>query len=364
MKEFDFEPDPEANSYYRRLDIPQNATHKEIKKAGKVAFKHYREQDKEAFFSLKRARETLENSNTRDAYDLCIDQLGVEEGTEVFEEWKKKGRRVDIEQLINKKRAERKNEREQPTRIDAEKIQYSNPSVELTSSNVPEDVSVRLGRKKAMNQLRISNFHTSGDIYLNLDTGEIHNHYNHKIADLEAQIHDDGETLELEHQGRVIKISLIGSDETEQQQSKDNDKSNSDDEGSRESAGENDQNKKPTWLQRQKNSLVEYASDIWGPLGGIVTLGYGLLWLVVVPIAYLSTLLSLVLGALSYILLGIHLILLVFTVIVSIIFQEGWSPVIEAAIDTIYIITLPILFIVLGAVSSTILELFNVDPPM
>ncbi len=96
MSSQDFSPDPFADSYYDRLDVSPDASKRTIRRAGKSASNQYHpdsdntEASNEAFLRIKKARETLRDSDNRKDYVVFCEILGDDVGTEAFEKWQQK----------------------------------------------------------------------------------------------------------------------------------------------------------------------------------------------------------------------------------------------------------------------------------
>ena len=91
MTRSNLNPDPEATSYYERLDISQEAHEKLVDKAGKVAMAEFSEIDTDSFLRVKQAWNVLDDTTYRYLYDSLVSDFGIEAGTKVFEDWQHKG---------------------------------------------------------------------------------------------------------------------------------------------------------------------------------------------------------------------------------------------------------------------------------
>ena len=108
IKPDNIHPDPSAESYYKRLDVPKDATERSIRTAWKIASSQYHpdsstsSSSQTAYIRLQKARDVLQNSEERAIYDRISTSCGYGIGTHLYEKWVSKGEPEPLSDWIEK----------------------------------------------------------------------------------------------------------------------------------------------------------------------------------------------------------------------------------------------------------------------
>lgn len=102
----DISPNPDADSYHDRLDIPGDAEKSLVRSAWKVASSQYHpdnsasEATQQNYIQLRKARDVLKNPNKRRIYRSMCQRCGDEYGTELYETWVSQGKPMPVSDWI------------------------------------------------------------------------------------------------------------------------------------------------------------------------------------------------------------------------------------------------------------------------
>lgn len=209
---------PDAASYYQRLGIEPDASKKDIKKSGKLAFNKYANGDREQFLRVRRARETLEENRLRKIYDTFYEELGPERGTQAFETWRAQGSNQNrIDQIIEETGEDSEDPGDDEITEDMlwESLDIDDPKIEWSNRDFPEAFNVDLWTKNGK-RLYLNNFHPEHDVYLDLDTGTFYTNNYESVSDMNYRIIDEGQKLFISGDPGEVKIDLVGNSTEEQ----------------------------------------------------------------------------------------------------------------------------------------------------
>jgi hypothetical protein len=195
-------PSPNSTSYYKRLDIPEDADFNEIKKAGKVAMSEYSERGTETVLRLKKARTVLTDEYYRDVYDGFVSDFGVETGTRAFEDWQQAGE-MPIEEFKNRIDSAEEASSSGDQRIST--VSVGTPSIIEAKSDYDREVSVNLWDDQ---RLYINNFYDGDDIYIDLDDGEIYTSGYRKVGDVEYEFLQEEDSIRVMYGPQFVCIDL------------------------------------------------------------------------------------------------------------------------------------------------------------
>lgn len=205
---------PDAAGFYTRLDISEDANKETIKKAGKLAYKRYAEDNRDKFLSLREAREALSNSSTREAYDRFAGEYNDKVAADLYAKWRSRGSNSkSIERFIRiyEKKDEKiddKTKKESAEKPVWEQIKIDDPVITWTSGKIAAAMNVSFWEKNGK-RLYINNLHHEGDIYLDLETGTFYDNDYGIIDDIEYEIRSENE-LYIDTDVIQLRIKLSG----------------------------------------------------------------------------------------------------------------------------------------------------------
>ena len=215
MTQSQFEFSPNATSFYKRLDIEEDASPDTIEKAGKLAFKQYAEGDRQKFLPLRKAREVLSDDGLREGYDTFCERLGYEVGTEAFNKWDSRGRKKNIHAFIEEYAQSKTQNNEEVTETASSEqniwsqIEIDNPVIKWADGKPSGAIYVNLWTKSGK-RLYINNLHPEGDIYLDLETGSFYTGDFDTVSDIEYNLRKSTGPLYIRYNDIQLNINLTG----------------------------------------------------------------------------------------------------------------------------------------------------------
>lgn len=233
----DISPDPSATPYHERLDISIDADVATVRRAGKIASNQYHPDNgsesasHESFIRLKKARETLQDTESRREYMQFCDLLGEIEGTERYEEWKHKGSPASPRQFVDSYESDSEDtsddssgdsmERDEshdygndspvfyPDIVEGLREYIDSPTIEWANYDAAD---VRLNHWSVEDHARlyINSFVSEEfDFYIDLDTGEVRND-NGVTPDVKIEAADNERSIFITFEARTVKIAPAG----------------------------------------------------------------------------------------------------------------------------------------------------------
>jgi len=220
MSDLEYAFRPSETSFYARLDVNPDADTSEIDKAGKLAFKKYAESDREDFLPIREAREALTDEHCREVYDRFYEELGVERGTSAYTKWESRGANSqEVERFLRDfSTDETTSEQEDYDDGDAdqseeeslwERVDIQQVVVTWANGKIKGAINANLWTDKGK-RLYFNNFHPSGDIYLDLETGQFYTEDYDRVNDVSYTLRDDGTSLYVRHDDVQIELDLSG----------------------------------------------------------------------------------------------------------------------------------------------------------
>jgi len=212
MGERNFEFDTEADAFYQRLGIKPDASQSAIEKAGKLAFKQYAEGDREKFFRLREARETLSDEQSREAYNTFIEKLGPKTGTDAYTKWESRGRSSEIAVFVRSyDQGEQTSGQDEQTADQNvwSQLEIEDPVITWANGKEPSAMNVSLWMKKGK-RLYLNNIHQAGSVYLDLETGTFYTNNYDIVRDITFNVSKSGQELFVQSDQVSLKIDLIG----------------------------------------------------------------------------------------------------------------------------------------------------------
>ena len=102
----DIDPNPEATSYFTRLDVSPDVNKRGVRSAWKVASSEYHPDNsgsratQENYIRLQKARDVLKDPNKRKIYRMMCDKCGKVDGTELYEDWVSQGKPTPVSDWV------------------------------------------------------------------------------------------------------------------------------------------------------------------------------------------------------------------------------------------------------------------------
>lgn len=281
---------PDATSYYRRLGLDENTSDAEIHRAGRIALHTYSEGSRRK--RLETAYWTLRDATLRNCYDELCAKIGVEDGTERFEssiDPAESYDRGEIEEIVDEVLDELSTEGGLDGSV-ISSISVDEPEVIWSNGITAERVTVNFWNKHDHKRLYINEFHGEGDVYLDLNDGRFYSETGRELRDIFATVQAD-DKIYIKYQNRELQIDPVGEPEptTETIREPETEPEPVPADPPEPETGFDNPPESKTWLQQVVSRTSARAGEISPALSTLVTFGYGLLWLAVVPITGLCT---------------------------------------------------------------------------